>query len=126
MWFGDRGSVYRRRERVKARKNRREWRREARLRLRRSLRLGVRLPTGLERLRQPAHAREVARGKLLGRRRHATTAGYAHLADGHLVKTAERIGSLIADALAGRERTCDAPTDTVPDTRLHRPGRFLS
>ena len=31
-------------------------------------------------------------GKLLGHRRHRTTAGYAHLADGHLVEAAERSG----------------------------------
>jgi len=34
-------------------------------------------------------------GKLLGHRRHRTTANYAHLADAHLVATAERIGSII-------------------------------
>ena len=39
-------------------------------------------------------------GKLLGHRRHETTAGYAHLADGHLVETAERVGTLIAEAMA--------------------------
>ena len=38
-------------------------------------------------------------GKLLGHRRHSTTAGYAHLADGHLVETAEKVGSLIAEAM---------------------------
>ena len=38
-------------------------------------------------------------GKLLGHRRHETTAGYAHLADGDLVETAEKVGSLIADAM---------------------------
>ena len=38
-------------------------------------------------------------GKLLGHRRHKTTAGYAHLADGDLVETAEKVGSLIADAM---------------------------
>ena len=42
-------------------------------------------------------------GKLLGHRRHRTTAGYAHLADGHLVETAERVGSLIAEAMAGHD-----------------------
>ena len=41
-------------------------------------------------------------GKLLGHRRHRTTAGYAHLADGHLVDAAERVGSLIAKAMAGQ------------------------
>ena len=44
-------------------------------------------------------------GKLLGHRRHRTTAGYAHLADGHLVETAERVGSLIAGAMAGYVRS---------------------
>ena len=31
-------------------------------------------------------------GKLLGHKRHRTTAGYAHLADEHLVEAAERSG----------------------------------
>ena len=34
-------------------------------------------------------------GKLLGHRRHATTAGYAHLADGHLVDAVERVRKVI-------------------------------
>ena len=38
-------------------------------------------------------------GKLLGHRRHRTTAGYAHLADAYLVEAAERIGRVIADAM---------------------------
>ena len=38
-------------------------------------------------------------GKLLGHRRHRTTAGYAHLDDAHLVEAAERIGNLIAEAM---------------------------
>ena len=37
--------------------------------------------------------------KLLGHRRQTTTAGYAHLADEHLVLAAEKVGSLIADAM---------------------------
>ena len=41
-------------------------------------------------------------GRMLGHRRHATTAGYAHLADAHLVEAAERIDTLIADAMAAR------------------------
>lgn len=41
-------------------------------------------------------------GKLLGHRRHSTTAGYAHLADGYLVEAAERIGSKIAAMMNGR------------------------
>ena len=40
-------------------------------------------------------------GKMLGHRRHATTAGYAHLADDHLVEAAERVGTIIAQAMAG-------------------------
>ena len=38
-------------------------------------------------------------GKILGHRRHRTTAGYAHLADGHLVEAAEKVGTLIAEAM---------------------------
>ena len=37
--------------------------------------------------------------KLLGHRRHRTTAGYAHLADAHLVEAAEKIGKKIAKAM---------------------------
>ena len=39
-------------------------------------------------------------GKILGHRRNRTTAGYAHLADAHLVDTAEKVGKLIAEAMA--------------------------
>ena len=39
-------------------------------------------------------------GKLLGHRRHRTTAGYAHLANGHLVEAAEKVGTIIANAMA--------------------------
>ena len=42
-------------------------------------------------------------GKLLGHRRHRTTAGYAHLADGHLVEAAEKVGALIARAMLMKE-----------------------
>ena len=38
-------------------------------------------------------------GKLLGHRRHRTTAGYAHLADAHLVEAAEKVGNVIAAAM---------------------------
>ena len=37
-------------------------------------------------------------GKLLGHRRHRTTAGYAHLADAHFVAAAEKLGRTIAKA----------------------------
>ncbi len=38
-------------------------------------------------------------GKLLGHRRHRTTANYAHLTDKHLVETADQIGSIIVAAM---------------------------
>ena len=38
-------------------------------------------------------------GRLLGHRRHRTTAGYAHLADDHLVEAAEKVGGRIAQAM---------------------------
>ena len=44
-------------------------------------------------------------GKLLGNRRHQTTAGYAYLADDHLVEAAERVSTVIAAAMAGGHDT---------------------
>ena len=41
-------------------------------------------------------------GKLLGHRRHETTAGYAHLDDRHLVEAAETVGHKIAEAMGIR------------------------
>ena len=38
-------------------------------------------------------------GKLLGHRRHRTTANYAHLADAHLVEAAEKVGHFVARAM---------------------------
>ena len=38
-------------------------------------------------------------GKLLGHKRHRTTAGYAQLADEHLVEAAEKVGAIIAKAM---------------------------
>ncbi len=38
-------------------------------------------------------------GKLLGHRRHRTTAGYAHLDDAHLVEAAERVGRIIVEMM---------------------------
>ncbi len=38
-------------------------------------------------------------GKLLGHKRHRTTADYAHLADGHLVEAAEKVGAIIEIAI---------------------------
>ena len=42
-------------------------------------------------------------GRLLGHRRHRTTAGNTHLADSHLVEVAEKAGGIIADAMTGDE-----------------------
>ena len=39
-------------------------------------------------------------GKLLGHRLHRTTAGYAHIADAHLVEAAERVGRIIVEMMA--------------------------
>ena len=44
-------------------------------------------------------------GKLLGHRRHRTTAGYAHLSNAHLVEAAEKVASIIAKAMFTRP-TC--------------------
>ena len=43
-------------------------------------------------------------GKLLGHRRHRTTASYAHLADDHQIGAAEKVGSIIAKAMEGPAR----------------------
>ena len=37
--------------------------------------------------------------KLLGHRRHRTTAGYAHLANTYLAEAAEKVESLIAETM---------------------------
>ena len=42
-------------------------------------------------------------GKLLGHQRHRTTAGYAHLPDGHLVEAAEKVGTAIARAMRNED-----------------------
>ena len=41
-------------------------------------------------------------GKMLGHRRHRTTAGYAHLSDEHLIEAAEQIGSIVLRAMLGQ------------------------
>ena len=38
-------------------------------------------------------------GRLLGHSQHRTTAGYAHLADAHLVEAAEKVGNIIAETM---------------------------
>ena len=40
-------------------------------------------------------------GRPLGYRCHRTTAGYTHLADAHPAEAADRVGSLIAEAIYG-------------------------
>ena len=39
-------------------------------------------------------------GRMLGHGRHRTTAAYAHVADEHLVAAAEKVGTVIAEAMA--------------------------
>ena len=57
-------------------------------------------------------------GKLLGHRRHRTTAGYAHL-----VEAAEKVGSLIAHAMrGGGGESHRPPSGTAP---RHAPGSSL-
>ena len=53
-------------------------------------------------------------GKLLGHRRHRTTAGYAHLADGHLVEAAEAIGAIISRAMRMPTARKNAARTTMP------------
>ena len=64
-------------------------------------------------------------GKILGHRWPRTTAGYAHLADAHLVEAAERVGSIIAAALesappANQPRGCLIDRET-PKSPLRQP-----
>ena len=60
-------------------------------------------------------------GKLLGHRRHRTTAGYTHLADGYLVEAAEQVGSIIAAAMdAARLRDCTIDRE-APHSPLRQP-----
>ena len=56
-------------------------------------------------------------GQLLGHRRHRTTAGYAHLADEHLVESAEKVGSIIAEAMGSDCHGCLATTNSVTHGR---------
>ena len=48
----------------------------------------------------------------VGHRRYRNTAGYAHLADGHLVEATEEIGRIIATAMTLRSPVCHV-TDTL-------------
>ena len=59
-------------------------------------------------------------GRLLGHRRHRTTAGYAHLADRHLAEAAEQVGKLIAGSM-GLDQTSSAssaPRGNMPNSAL--------
>ena len=57
-------------------------------------------------------------GKLLGHRRHRTTAGYAHLDDAHLVEAAEKVGKVIAKAMEIPSPKPQADfADTLPSAR---------
>ena len=54
-------------------------------------------------------------GKLLGHRRHRTTAGYTHLADAHLVEAAERVGRIIERAMRGSaNESCPPQGSAMP------------
>ena len=56
-------------------------------------------------------------GKILGHKRHRTTAGYAHLSDTHLVEAAGKVGSQIAEAM---NLEC-APPSSRARIRLEEP-----
>ncbi len=58
-------------------------------------------------------------GKLLGHRKHRTTAGYAHVADAHLVEAAERVGAIISGAMAVPEDKFRVKNAVCPK-RSHR------
>ncbi len=49
-------------------------------------------------------------GKLLGHRRHRTTAGYAHLSDAHLVEAAEKVAYIIHRAMSNDDSS-SSPLD---------------
>ena len=53
-------------------------------------------------------------GKPLGHCRHRTTAGYAHVADGHLVEAAEKVGTIIEEG-DGSISTTAGLLQEVPD-----------
>ena len=60
-------------------------------------------------------------GKLLGHRRHATTAGYAHLADDHLLAAAERVGALIARAMSAPTGADTSALEPAPSASYNDP-----
>ena len=59
-------------------------------------------------------------GRLLGHRRHGTTAGYVHLADGYLVEAAEKVGGIIAVAV-----NVSVLSSTSSNTVPHHPFQML-
>ena len=52
--------------------------------------------------RMPLQGLPLAFGRFLGHNRHRTTAGYAPLADAHLVEAAEKVGAIIATAMTSQ------------------------
>ena len=54
-------------------------------------------------------------GKLLGHKRHRTTAGYAHLDDAHLIEAAEQVGAIIAQAMTMEESAVATIPTANPD-----------
>ena len=80
----------------------------------------IRTEAGLPGLRHTAASQAVMAGenlplvgKLLGYKKHRTMAGYAHLADEHLVEAAERVGSVISKAMNSERQTPQLSTATL-------------
>lgn len=65
-------------------------------------------------------------GRLLGHRRHRTTAGYAHLADEHLVQAAEKVGSLIAEAMNSEALVRTSHSDSAVSAMDNASGKQCS
>jgi len=57
------------------------------------------------------HGLETVKRKILGHRRHRTTAGYAHVADAHLVEAGEKIGSIITQAIVATMSTATSDSN---------------
>ena len=58
-------------------------------------------------------------GKLLGHRRHRTTADYAHLADAHLVEAVEKVANVIHRAMSNTDSS--SPPLITEDKNSERP-----
>ena len=57
-------------------------------------------------------------GKLLGHRRHRTTASYAHVLDAHLVEAAEKVGASFSRVMAVTETKCRSKNPVFPKRSL--------